>query len=62
MTITLERAVYKLALAGEQAGFRLDEMIGMLEAGVSVETLLTLIEVRLRSTVPESSETSGWVM
>jgi hypothetical protein len=36
--------VYKLAIAGEQAGFSLEEMIGILDAGVSVENLLLLIE------------------
>jgi hypothetical protein len=38
------RTVYKLAIAGEQAGFRLEQMIEMLNAGITVETLLNLIE------------------
>ena len=41
--------VYKLALAGEQAGFTLEEMIAMLNTGITVQTLLGLIEVRLAS-------------
>ncbi len=38
---------YKLALAGEQAGFSLEDMISLLNAGLTVETLLDLIERRL---------------
>jgi len=36
-------AISKLAHAGEQAGFTVEEMIELLNAGVSVETLLNLI-------------------
>jgi len=35
----LLRAIGKLAMAGEQAGFSLEEMIDMLNSGVSVSTL-----------------------
>jgi hypothetical protein len=31
------RAVYKLSIAGEQAGFSLEQMIQMLNAGITVE-------------------------
>jgi hypothetical protein len=41
-------AARKLALAGETAGYSLDEMIQMLESGLAVGTLLCLIEWRLR--------------
>jgi hypothetical protein len=41
-------AARKLALAGEAARYSLDEMIQMLESGLAVETLLCLIEWRLR--------------
>jgi hypothetical protein len=41
-------AVLKLARAGEQAGYTLDEMIAFLDSGFTVETLLCLIEWRLR--------------
>jgi hypothetical protein len=37
------QTVYKLAIAGEQAGFSIEEMIQMLNAGITVETLLHLI-------------------
>jgi hypothetical protein len=40
------RAIEKLALASEQAGFRVEETIELLNAGVSVETLLDLIACR----------------
>ena len=40
--------VYKLALLGDAAGFSIDEMIVMLRNGLSVETLICLIEWRLR--------------
>ena len=48
-------AIRKLVLAGEQAGFSLEEMIELLNTGVSVECLLDLIcnrlNVELRQTV-----------
>ena len=40
-------AVYKLCVAGEQAGFSVEQMIQMLKAGITVETLLHLIEWRV---------------
>ena len=36
-------AVNKLAIAGEQAGFSIEQMIELLNDGISVETLLDLI-------------------
>jgi hypothetical protein len=38
---------YKLAIAGEQAGFSLEDMISLLNAGLTGENLLDLIERRL---------------
>ena len=49
---SLANAVYKLALAGEQVGFSLEEMIQILNAGVTVEALIDLIETRLRAIEP----------
>lgn len=43
---SLLSAVGKLAIAGEQAGFSLEQMIELLNAGLSVETLLELITWR----------------
>jgi hypothetical protein len=39
----LIEAIRKLALAGEQAGFSVEEMIELLKTGVSLETLLDLV-------------------
>jgi hypothetical protein len=41
--------VHKLALVGERAGFTLEQMIEMLNAGITVEALLLLIESQLVS-------------
>jgi hypothetical protein len=38
------RVIGKLAHAGEQAGFTVEDMIRLLNAGLSVEALLDLIE------------------
>ncbi len=43
MQRTLAQAIERLALAGEQAGISVEEMIQILNAGVRVEALLDLI-------------------
>ena len=43
----LIRAIRKLALAGERAGFTVEEMIELLNTGITIETLLNLICLRL---------------
>jgi hypothetical protein len=48
----LRRAVEKLAQAGEQAGLSVEEMIRILNAGVSVESLVALVEGRLEGENP----------
>jgi hypothetical protein len=61
----LLRAVAKLAIAGEQAGFSLEQMIDLLNAGLSVETLLDLIAWRFeasRNATAPISCSSGWIM
>jgi hypothetical protein len=58
----LVRAVEKLARAGEQAGMSVEDMIRILNAGVSVETLLELIERSLRPSRAETGRSSGWIM
>jgi len=45
-TPTLLRAIGKLAIAGEQAEFSVEQMIGLLNNGLSVDTLLDLISWR----------------
>jgi hypothetical protein len=44
---SLVLAISKLAAAGEQAGFTLEQMIELLDRGLEVETLLDLICMRL---------------
>ena len=61
---SLLRAVGKLAIAGEQAGFTLEQMIELLNEGVSVETLLELISWRLeeaRTPIASPARPSGWI-
>ena len=53
---------YKLALAGEQAGFSLEDMISLLNAGLTVEKLLDLIERRLTAVEPMKPCSARWVM
>jgi hypothetical protein len=54
--------VYKLSVAGEQAGFSLEQMIHILNSGVSVETLLHLIEERLGATNSGPARSSRRIM
>ena len=54
-------SVFKLALAGEQAGFSVEQMIELLNAGITVETLLCVIEWRLGGAVP-LARSSRWIM
>jgi hypothetical protein len=61
---SLVLAISKLAVAGEQAGFTLEQMIDLLNDGVSVATLLELIAWHLHGApLPlEFSPRSHWVM
>ncbi len=62
---SLLRAIGKLAIAGEQAGFSLEQMIELLNEGLSVETLLDLISWRLedvRKPITPPTCSSGWIM
>jgi hypothetical protein len=43
----LEQSRAKFPILGEQAGFTVEQMIGLLSAGLSVATLLDLITWRL---------------
>jgi hypothetical protein len=57
-------AISKLAAAGEQAGFTIEEMIDLLNSGLSVETLLELIAWRLegsQSALPLINFNGNWV-
>ena len=44
----LTDAIQKLALAGELAGFSIDDLIEMLDQGASAETLLELVYCRMQ--------------
>jgi len=61
---SLVLAISKLAVAGEQAGFTLEQMIDLLNEGLSVETLLELIALRLHGAplARKFSVQSHWVM
>jgi hypothetical protein len=61
---SLVLAISKLAMAGEQAGFTLEQMIKLLDDGLSVTTLLELIAWRLHGApLPQDfSLRSHWVM
>jgi hypothetical protein len=62
---SLVLAISKLAAAGEQAGFTLEQMIYLLDTGIEVETLLELISWRLHAAaMPPAHEVSRyrWVM
>ena len=57
----LARAIERLARVGEQAGISVEQMILILNAGVSVEGLLDIIDKRLQ-TPQEFIGYSRWVM
>ena len=61
-TPSLVIAIGKLAAAGERAGFTLEEMIQLLDSGVSVATLLELISRRLEDLARPSPQRTHWVM
>jgi hypothetical protein len=62
---SLVRTIGKLAIAGEHAGFSLEQMIELLNQGLSVETLLDLISWRLedvRKPIGQPACSSGWIV
>jgi hypothetical protein len=46
---SLDQAINKLAIEGEQGGFSIEPMIQLLNSGLSVEALLELIAWRLEA-------------
>jgi hypothetical protein len=61
----LQSAIEKLAIAGEEAGFSVDQMIKLLNAGLSVEALLILIAWRLEGVCEPLStinSLTSWIM
>jgi hypothetical protein len=57
----LMTAIAKLVLAGEQAGFTVEQMIQLLRTGTSIEVLLSMIEWRLPPCTSEPCS-SRWTM
>jgi hypothetical protein len=58
----LTRTVYRLAVAGEAAGFSLGDMIQLLNAGLTVLALLNRIEWRLAQGYSRTPSASRWLM
>jgi hypothetical protein len=58
----LARAIEKFAAAGEKAGFTVEQMIQILNAGVGVETLLDIIERTLVGQPNPQRVSSRWIM
>jgi hypothetical protein len=52
----LSSTIEKLARAGEHAGFRVEEMIEVLNAGVSIGALLDMISYSLSHEAPEGPQ------
>ncbi len=66
-TPSIAASVFKLAIAGEQAGLKLEQMIELLNAGVTLEMLLGLIEWKLTHEQLWTNElghvsSSRWIM
>jgi hypothetical protein len=57
---SIASSVFKLAIAGEQAGFTIEQMIDLLNAGLTVEALLRLIESRLTGLPFDTSESRSF--
>lgn len=61
---SLVGAIERLAIAGQQAGFSVEQMIDLLNDGMAVATLLDLIDWRLealRNPPILHGSSSGWV-
>lgn len=59
---SLITAIKKLVSFGKQAGFTVDQMIEILNAGTSVEDLLRLIASNLDFEVETPRDFSPWIM
>jgi hypothetical protein len=62
----LVSAIHKLAVAGERAGFTIEQMVELLKTGMSVDALLDIIAFHLddcgESARPPVYSSSCWVM
>lgn len=54
--------IYKLAVAGEQAGLTVEQSIGLLIAVFGVDVVCQLPESRLGGAEPTSPRCSRWIM
>jgi hypothetical protein len=61
---TLVSGIAKLATAGQRAGFTIEQMIGFLNAGLEVESLMDLIAWRLEQSKPLApiASSSRWIV
>jgi hypothetical protein len=57
----LAHAIEKLARAGEQAGISVEEMIQILNGGVSVSILLDFIELSLEAHRENATRHPHWI-
>lgn len=57
----LMEAIGDLAVAGEQAGFTIGQMLDLLNAGINVSTLLDMIAFRLHGHALQPSASSRWI-
>lgn len=55
-------AVNRLAILGERAGFSVLQLIQLLNAGVTVEGLLQVIQSRLAAMPEHASAASYWIV
>jgi hypothetical protein len=60
---TLILGIAKLVMAGQQAGFTVEQMIELLNAGVGLDTLIDLISWHLEQPSPLTPviRSSGWI-
>ena len=59
---TTAQVVCELAIAGEEAGFSLEQMIELLTAAVGADALCHLVELRLVEANPSAARSSRWIM
>ena len=59
---SLQTAINKLAIFGERAGFGVEQMIQILNAGISMDTLLQLIASNLEVKKPAAPSSPRWIM
>ena len=61
MRVPKPETIKKFVQAGEDAGLTVDQMIDLLRRGLSVDTLMDMIEWRLSKPI-EAPRSSRWIM